>query len=249
MQAVQAPDIQALPASQASSPSTAGLQGSNSVHSQACFLHQPRRLQEGGRHGAGGPAEQAVADAASAGPLPGHPGRSPRRPEGRVRLLLQPDQVPGREASLRSTCRAWDAGAAAQAARRETDYESFLWASQLPKVPLLAPTRAVHGSQPTSERARLVRWQELRPAVFALRAFNVETGLVAETAKEPALARLRLTWWRDAVASMHDSADHNHPVVHALAAVRCPAQAAAELAQCGPRWHSLAHMRSCDAPG
>ena len=66
----------------------------------------------------------------------------------------------------------------------------------------------------------LVFVQELRPAVFALRAFNVETGLVAETAKEPALAQLRLTWWRDAVASMHERSDHHHPVVHALAAVR-----------------------------
>ena len=65
--------------------------------------------------------------------------------------------------------------------------------------------------------------------MIALRAFNVETGLVAETAKEPALAQLRLTWWRDAVASMHQSAAHNHPVVHALAAVRMRASAALAL--------------------
>ena len=65
--------------------------------------------------------------------------------------------------------------------------------------------------------------QELRPAAFALRAFNIETGLVAESTKEPALAQLRLTWWRDALSELHQ-AQHTHPVLQALAAV-CPSPA------------------------
>ena len=81
--------------------------------------------------------------------------------------------------------------------------------------------------------ARSAGLQELRPAIFALRAFNVETGLVAETAKEPALAQLRLTWWRDAVAGMHKHTEHNHPVIHALAAVsRSLARTACSLSVC-----------------
>ena len=65
--------------------------------------------------------------------------------------------------------------------------------------------------------------QELRAAVFALRAFNIETGLVGEHVHESNLIPVRMQWWRDAVNSMYgERRPVQHPVVSALSQV-CPA--------------------------
>ncbi len=61
--------------------------------------------------------------------------------------------------------------------------------------------------------------QELRPALFALRAFNVEVATVADVvrSKEAILGQLRFQWWRDAVRSAFDNKPPSHPVALALA--------------------------------
>lgn len=78
---------------------------------------------------------------------------------------------------------------------RKYDYDNYIWATQLPK--------------------------EHRPAVFALRAFNVETGTIADQIKsgEAALGRVRFQWWRDALAGAFKGVPPKHPVMLALASV------------------------------
>ena len=51
---------------------------------------------------------------------------------------------------------------------------------------------------------------------MALRAFNVETALVADSVKEAALAQIRMQWWRDAVDSLYGPKPQPHPVIQAL---------------------------------
>ena len=62
--------------------------------------------------------------------------------------------------------------------------------------------------------------QETRAAVMALRAFNVETALVADSVKEAALAQIRMQWWRDAVDSLYGPKPQPHPVIQALKQAR-----------------------------
>ena len=65
----------------------------------------------------------------------------------------------------------------------------------------------------------LVMIQELRAALFAIRCFNVETGLVGETVKETGLLPIRMQWWKDAVNSMYRDKPVKHPAVQGLAHV------------------------------
>ncbi|KAK9862554.1 hypothetical protein WJX84_010151 [Apatococcus fuscideae] len=60
---------------------------------------------------------------------------------------------------------------------------------------------------------------ELRAAVLALRAFNVETGLIGENVREQTLAQIRMQWWREAVNGMYRQTPHEHPVIQALTEV------------------------------
>ncbi|KAK9864897.1 hypothetical protein WJX84_007292 [Apatococcus fuscideae] len=60
---------------------------------------------------------------------------------------------------------------------------------------------------------------DLRAAVLALRAFNVETGLVGENVREQTLAQIRMQWWREAVNGMYRQTPHEHPIVQALTEV------------------------------
>jgi hypothetical protein len=55
---------------------------------------------------------------------------------------------------------------------------------------------------------------------MVLRAFNVETALVADAAKEVQLAQIRMQWWKDAIATAYTAAPLQHPVVQGLAQVR-----------------------------
>ncbi len=61
--------------------------------------------------------------------------------------------------------------------------------------------------------------QELRAALFAIRCFNIETGLVGETVKETGLLPIRMQWWKDAVNSVYRDKPVKHPVIQALAQV------------------------------
>ncbi|PNH02586.1 NADH dehydrogenase (ubiquinone) complex I, assembly factor 6, partial [Tetrabaena socialis] len=60
---------------------------------------------------------------------------------------------------------------------------------------------------------------ELRPALFAVRAFNIETALVAGQirSREAVVGQIRFQWWRDAVRDAFEGRPPNHPVVLALA--------------------------------
>ncbi len=53
--------------------------------------------------------------------------------------------------------------------------------------------------------------------LFAFYAFNYELARIAETAREPMLADIRLAWWREAVEGARTGQPRDHPVVRALA--------------------------------
>ncbi len=56
-----------------------------------------------------------------------------------------------------------------------------------------------------------------REALFTLYAFNLEIARIRESVTEGLIGRMRLQWWRDAIASIgHGQAPH-HPVAEALA--------------------------------
>ena len=67
----------------------------------------------------------------------------------------------------------------------------------------------------------LAAWmQDLRPALFAIHAFNVELALIPDLVSQPTLAQIRYQWWREAVTSIKGSAAVNHPVIQALSQAR-----------------------------
>jgi NADH dehydrogenase [ubiquinone] 1 alpha subcomplex assembly factor 6 len=57
-----------------------------------------------------------------------------------------------------------------------------------------------------------------RPALMALYSFNFEVARIREVTREPLLGRIRLQWWRDAIAEIYAGhAPRRHNVVEALA--------------------------------
>ncbi|GIL51418.1 hypothetical protein Vafri_7413 [Volvox africanus] len=105
---------------------------------------------------------------------------------------------------------------------------------------------------------------ELRAPLFALRAFNIETALVADSvrSKESVVGQIRFQWWRDAIKSVYDGRSPNHPVALALAHVlHSPNPAAAAGAAVNTpadvtpdgdetRWSSgSCNISSCDSVG
>ncbi|KAJ3178291.1 hypothetical protein HDU87_003603 [Geranomyces variabilis] len=56
-----------------------------------------------------------------------------------------------------------------------------------------------------------------RQAVWAVRAFNVETALIRENVKNPQLGVGRIAWWRDAIEKVYNGTPPVHPVAQALA--------------------------------
>ncbi len=59
---------------------------------------------------------------------------------------------------------------------------------------------------------------ERRNTLFALYAFNFEVARIREVTHEPILGRIRLQWWRDAIAEIYAGAKpRRHAVVEALA--------------------------------
>lgn len=60
----------------------------------------------------------------------------------------------------------------------------------------------------------------LRPGVFALRAFNVETASVIERAGQGGVfAQMRFQWWLDAVSNLYKSQTPANPIFRALAQI------------------------------
>jgi phytoene synthase len=58
---------------------------------------------------------------------------------------------------------------------------------------------------------------QCREALFALYAFNFEIAKTRETVREPMMGRIRLQWWREAIAELYDGKAREHQVVRALA--------------------------------
>jgi phytoene/squalene synthetase len=53
-----------------------------------------------------------------------------------------------------------------------------------------------------------------------LYAFNLELALVRDSVSEPMLGRIRLQWWREAIAEVYDGRPRRHAVLEALAALQ-----------------------------
>jgi phytoene synthase len=59
---------------------------------------------------------------------------------------------------------------------------------------------------------------EMRPALFALAAFDGEVARVRDTVSEPMLGEIRLQWWHDGLAAGADAAASGHPVLDGVRA-------------------------------
>jgi NADH dehydrogenase [ubiquinone] 1 alpha subcomplex assembly factor 6 len=59
--------------------------------------------------------------------------------------------------------------------------------------------------------------EEARAGIYALYAFNAEIARTPELVSEPLLGRIRLQWWRDAIAAAYEGGGPHHQVVQALA--------------------------------
>lgn len=55
-----------------------------------------------------------------------------------------------------------------------------------------------------------------RPGLLALYNFNLETARIRDTVSGPAVGRLRMKWWHDAVGRLRAGTPPNHPVMTAL---------------------------------
>ncbi len=60
---------------------------------------------------------------------------------------------------------------------------------------------------------------ELRPALLALYAFNIEIATIRETVSEPLIGHMRLQWWRNTIGAIYEGQPPGHPVADALARV------------------------------
>lgn len=52
-----------------------------------------------------------------------------------------------------------------------------------------------------------------RNAIFAFRAFNIETALVQDVAKTPEIALMRLEWWKSAIDDALNERPPSHPAL------------------------------------
>lgn len=57
-----------------------------------------------------------------------------------------------------------------------------------------------------------------RESLFALYAFNLEIARTREATREPMMSRIRLQWWRDAVAEAAAGRPYRHEILEPLAA-------------------------------
>lgn len=57
---------------------------------------------------------------------------------------------------------------------------------------------------------------EIREALFALYAFNVEVAKTREMVSEPMMGQIRLQWWRDSIDGVYEGNERRHEVVTPL---------------------------------
>ena len=135
------------------------------------------------------------------------------QPVHSCKRLLSKFTVPGPGPALAAATHRWPGGWHSPCCK--SCYGRRCMAHSLPHAVGPAPNALPH--------APVLPLQDLRAAVFALRAFNIETGLVGEHVHESNLIPIRMQWWRDAVNSMYgERRPVQHPVVSALSQV-CPA--------------------------
>jgi phytoene synthase len=75
----------------------------------------------------------------------------------------------------------------------------------------------VRKSDPDRYIASLFAPAGKRPLLFALYALNHELGHVAEAAREPMMAEIRLQWWRDALEEARAGKPRGHDVLQGMA--------------------------------
>ncbi|WGF89674.1 phytoene/squalene synthase family protein [Marinivivus vitaminiproducens] len=66
--------------------------------------------------------------------------------------------------------------------------------------------------------ASLFAGSQAREALFALYAFDLEVGRIAEITSQPMTGLIRLQWWREALDEIRAGSVRRHPVVEGLAA-------------------------------
>jgi phytoene synthase len=75
----------------------------------------------------------------------------------------------------------------------------------------------VRASDPDRYIAALFAPAEKRAHLLALYALNHELGHIAEAAREPMMAEIRLQWWRDALADARAGKPRGHEVLQGMA--------------------------------
>jgi NADH dehydrogenase [ubiquinone] 1 alpha subcomplex assembly factor 6 len=61
--------------------------------------------------------------------------------------------------------------------------------------------------------------QQAASDLAVLYAFNLEIAVVRDSVSEPMLGRIRLQWWREAIAEVYESRPRRHAVLESLAAL------------------------------
>ncbi len=85
-----------------------------------------------------------------------------------------------------------------------------------------------------------------RPALAAIWALDERlAGIVAAT-REPMIGRIRLAWWRDALAALDDAAPPAEPLLVALAAEVLPTVSGAGMAAMVAGWDALLPLDAVD---
>ena len=62
--------------------------------------------------------------------------------------------------------------------------------------------------------------QQAASDLAVLYAFNLEIALVRDSVSEPMLGRIRLQWWREAIAEVYEGRTRHHAVLQSLAALQ-----------------------------
>lgn len=77
----------------------------------------------------------------------------------------------------------------------------------------------VRGADPDRYFATLFAPSDKRRLLFALYAFNRELAHIADMAREPMMAEIRLQWWREALESACEGRPRAHPAAIGLAEI------------------------------
>jgi len=86
------------------------------------------------------------------------------------------------------------------------------------KAELSYCAREVHRLDNDRFLAALFAPPDRREDLFALYAFNIEVAKTREVVTEPMLGQIRLQWWRDSIARLHEGEAPRHEVIQPLAA-------------------------------